>query len=279
MRVLVTGVSGQLGSTIAQLLQGRHEVIGLDPAPSPGRTHEGGVEDRKLVSELMKGVDAVMHVASLHAPHVPKTSKARFVNINVHGTLNLLETAVAAGVQRFIYTSTTSVYGEALSAPNRAVWIDEEVTPRPRDIYDVTKHAAEELCRVVHLETNLPVIILRASRYFPQPPNVTAVHRLYRGADVRDVAEAHLLALERVELPWGIYNISARSPFQPEDVWELQSNAPTVIRRRCPDLIEEFAARGWELPQSIDRVYAIGRADRELGYAPRFNYQEYLKSL
>jgi nucleoside-diphosphate-sugar epimerase len=277
MRVLVTGSSGQLGMEICRQLAEAHEVTGLDPAPGPFTHVLGGVEDRALVFEQVSRVDAVVHVASLHAPHRDQLPKTRFVDVNVQGALHLLEAAVAHGCRRFVYTSTTSVYGRAMEPRgDAAVWVTEELTPEPRDIYDVTKLAAEQLCRLIHEEQGLPVIILRTSRFYPQPGEVLAIHRLHRGLDVRDCAWAHRLALES-RVPFGLYNISARSPFQREDLPELWSDAARVIRRRAPEAAELLAQRDIPLPARLDRVYVISRAEAELGFHPRFNALEFLR--
>ena len=86
-----------------------------------------------------------MHVAALHAPHVGQVPGGEFRSINVDLTGTLLAEAAAAGAGRFVYTSSTSVYGHALVPVSRAVWVDEHLIPQPRDIYDETKLAAEGL--------------------------------------------------------------------------------------------------------------------------------------
>jgi UDP-glucose 4-epimerase len=82
----------------------------------------------------MDGVGTVFHPATLHKPHVATHGRQEFVDVNVTGTLNLLEGAVAAAVESFVFTSTTSVYGDALAPPvgAPAVWVTEEVTPVPK---------------------------------------------------------------------------------------------------------------------------------------------------
>ncbi|HEV8192003.1 MAG TPA: NAD(P)-dependent oxidoreductase, partial [Ktedonobacterales bacterium] len=131
MRILITGSSGQLGHEIARQLAPQHQILGLDVVPEERTTHVASVTDAAVVSELVRSVDAVIHVASLHAPHVPLRSKQDFVDTNVSGTLQLLEASAAANVQRFVYTSTTSVYGFALVPGDQAVWVTEELVPRP----------------------------------------------------------------------------------------------------------------------------------------------------
>lgn len=277
MRVLVTGSSGQLGGEIVRQLGAAHEALGLDRAPGPQTTHVGAITDRELVARLVRQVDIFIHTASLHARHLPDHDRRAFIDTNITGTQMLLEAAAEARVARVVYTSTTSLYGHALVPADRAVWVTEALAPRPRDIYDVTKLAAEQLCQLFHEETGIPARCLRVGRFFPEPPDRLAIYRLYRGLDVRDAARAHLLAAT-VEAPGcGVYTIAARTPFREEDCAELLRDAAAVIARRCPAVPPAFARLGWALPRSIDRVYAIDRAERELGYRPRHNIAEYLR--
>ena len=171
VKVLVTGSSGHLGEALVRTLRElRHEVVGLDILESPYTTCIGSISDRACVQRCMNGVQTVYHAATLHKPHVATHSRLEFVNTNVSGTLNLLEEAVKAGVESFIYTSTTSVLGDALVPPpgEPAAWITEEVTPVPKNIYGVTKAAAEDLCQLFHRKQKLPCIVLRTSRFFPE---------------------------------------------------------------------------------------------------------------
>jgi nucleoside-diphosphate-sugar epimerase len=279
MRILVTGSSGQLGSALVRRLTADNEIVGLDVVPSETTSHVGSVDDRQLVFDAVKGADAVIHVASLHAPHVGEFSKGQFVDVNVHGTLNLLEASVESGVRRFVYTSTTSVYGLSMIPKDKAVWVTEELTPKPRDIYDVTKLAAEQLCEHFASAEHLPAICLRVARFWNEPPELKAIYRLYRGVDVRDVVDAHLLALQNTDVESGIFNISAKSPFQESDLAELLVDPASVIRRYHPKAEGVFARQGWKLPTSIDRVYVTERATRELGYAPKRSFGEVIQEL
>ena len=276
MRVLVTGSSGWLGSRVAALLAERHDVVGLDLTPGAVTTALGSVTDSEVVRRAVTGVDAVVHTAALHAPHVRNTPRRAFVETNIGGTLNLLEAAVASGVRRFVYTSSTSVYGFALEPTDRAVWVTEEVAPRPRDIYDVTKLAAEELCRDFG-RSGLGVVCLRVARCFPEAPETAAVHLLSRAVDVRDAAAAHVLAVESSG-NGGVFNVAAASPFDPGDTVALLDDAAGVIALRCPEFAAAFAARGWPLPGRIERVYTIGAARAGLGYRPRFDALAVLES-
>src|SRR5205814_4719611 len=121
------------------------------------------------VRRCIAGADAVLHTATLHKPHVGSHLREDFVHTNIQGTLNLLEEAVAAGVGCFVFTSTTSAFGRALTpAPGApAAWITEDVASVPRNVYGVTKTAAEDLCELVHRDSDLPCLVLRTSRFFP----------------------------------------------------------------------------------------------------------------
>jgi len=266
MRVLVTGAAGLIGSGVASRLAADHEVVGLDLKPDANVDILADCHDVAEWRHRVGSIDAVVHVAALHAPHVDQRSNEEFLRANVEATSRLLDFALDVGASHFVLTSTTSLYGDALEAENRATWVDEQLEPRPRDIYDETKLSAEQL--VASAGGSMTVTSLRMSRCFPEPADVMAWYRLYRGIDRRDVAEAHTLALDRNGPP-ATYVISAATPFQREDQEELFREAPSAIERRCPDLIDLMAGRGWTPPRSIRRVYDSSLARRELGFQPR----------
>ena len=97
-----------------------HEVVGLDILERPFTTFVGSITDRSCLRRCMIGVQVVFHAATVHMPHIATHSRQDFVDINITGTLNLLEEAVATGVESFIFTSTTGVYGDALVPPAEA---------------------------------------------------------------------------------------------------------------------------------------------------------------
>jgi nucleoside-diphosphate-sugar epimerase len=217
-----------------------------------------------------------------------------FLDTNVTGTLNLLEEATAAGVVAFVFTSTTSVFGHALTPPPGApaAWITEGVRPVPKNIYGVTKAAAEDLCELFHRNHGLACLVLRTSRFFPEPDddpaarsrydddNLKANEYLHRRVEIQDVVDAHLLAVEKAPLiGFGKYIISATTPFRPEDLHELRLDAPAVVSRLMPEFEREYSRRGWRMFPSIDRVYVNERARRELGWHPRFDFPRILELL
>ena len=295
MRILVTGSSGHLGEALVRVLGDEgHETIGLDILGSPSTAVVGSVADRDTVRRCVAGADAVVHAATLHKPHVGSHGRQDFVDTNITGTLILLEEAVSAGVESFVFTSTTSAFGRALSpgpgAP--AAWITEDVTPVPKNIYGVTKTAAENLCELIHADHGLSVVILRTSRFFPEPDdvpgirtaypdaNVKANEYLYRRADITDVADAHLLAMARArQIGFGRYIVSATTPFSPADLAGLRTDAPAVVRRLFPDQEAEYERRHWRMFGQIDRVYVNARARADLGWAPRYDFRRVLDAL
>lgn len=294
MRILVTGSSGHLGEALARVLGAGHDVVGLDLLASPHTTVVGSVADRDVVREAVRGVDAVLHLATLHKPHVGSHGRQAFVDTNVTGTLTLLEEAVAAGVGRFVFTSTTSTFGRALvpAAGGPAAWITEEVVPVPRNVYGATKTAAEDLCELVHRDHGLPVVVLRTSRFFPEADdrddvraaypdaNLKVNELLYRRVDLADVVDAHRLALERApEIGFGRYVVSATTPFTRDDLAELPTDAPAVVGRLFPDSADLYARLGWRMFPGIDRVYVNARARRDLGWEPRYDFRRALDAL
>src|SRR5262245_12799041 len=295
MKILVTGSSGHLGEGLVRALAGTpHTVVGLDIVASPFTSVIGSIADREVVARCIRGADAVIHTATLHKPHVATHSQQAFIDTNVSGTLALLEEANAEGVGVFVFTSTTSVFGAALTpAPGApAAWITEDVRPIPRNIYGVTKAAAEDLCELFHRLHGVSCLVLRTSRFFPEEDDDPAIRQaygndnakineyLYRRVDLQDVVDAHLLALERAPaIGFGCYIVSAITPFERGDLHELRAAAPTVVARRVPGYEEEYARRGWRMFPGIGRVYDNARARRELGWHPQYDFGRAIECL
>ena len=288
MSLLITGTAGHLGEALMRVLRAAgDDPIGIDLKSSPFTTAVGSVADRAFVRRCLTGVDAVIHTATLHKPHIATHSKQAFVDTNVTGTLTLLEEATAAGVRAFVFTSSTSVFGRALTPPPDApaAWITEDVVPIPKNIYGITKLAAEQLCELFHRTRELPAIVLRTSRFFPEEDdrkatrdayaddNAKANEFLYRRADIDDIVSAHLRALEQAPaLGFGRYIVSATTPFTREDLQDLQTNAPTAVARRVPAYADVYARRGWTMFPHIDRVYVNDRARADLGWSPGYDF-------
>jgi len=295
MKCLITGSSGHLGEALALTLQKRgDEVVGLDVLKGVGTTRLGSIVDKGTVRDAMRGVEVVFHVATLHKPHVTSHDRQAFVDVNVTGTLNLLEAACEADARAFVFSSTTSAFGDALvpAQGEPAAWIDEDVTAKPKNIYGVTKTAAEDLCQIFSCNEGLDVVVLRTSRFFPEEDddeakraafedeNLKTNELLYRRVDIEDVVSAHLLAAAKAPaLKFRRYVISATTPFAESDLAELSRNAPRVVRRYVPEYEPIYASRGWKMAETIDRVYVNARAQAELAWRPKHDFRSALSRL
>jgi nucleoside-diphosphate-sugar epimerase len=299
MRILLTGSSGWLGRFLApRLREAGHDVTGLDVAPGADTRVVGTVADRRLIGRTFEeyGIEAVIHSGALHKPDIARYPAQAFVDVNVTGTLNLLEAAVAARHDRFVFTSTTSLMisdqirrGKAGGA-QAAAWLDEEYGPlAPRNIYGVTKLAAEELCRLYAHEHCLDVMVLRTGRFFPEDddthsepsgPNLKANEFLNRRLTVEDAAEAHLFALEKAPgLGFQRFILSAPPPFGRTETERLMTDAPEAIARHYPKAAALYAKKGWVLPAHIDRVYDPTKAERLIGFRCKTDFASILNAL
>ncbi|KAK3298809.1 NAD dependent epimerase/dehydratase family protein [Chaetomium fimeti] len=319
--VLVTGSAGHLGKALMLALPDLgYSPIGIDLNAGPTTTHTGSITDTAFLTTIFTTHQPahVIHAATLHKPHIDSHTKNDFIQTNIAGTLALLEAATttpAAGVgagagagagagstvKSFIFISTTSTFGAALS-PSRgspAAWITESVTPLPKNIYGATKTAAEDICQLIHRQTNLPILILRTSRFFPEEDddgarreavagggdNLKVLELAYRRVDIADVVGACVCAMrkgaaaaagEAGGVGWGKYIVSAPTPFgrDEETLRGLDGDAEGVFRRVVPGVAEVFERKGWSFLGRVDRVYDSGRAVRELGWRPKYTFEK-----
>jgi nucleoside-diphosphate-sugar epimerase len=171
MKALVTGATGFIGARLAErLASGGHDVVAFGAENTELETRRrralesagvrveiGSVADAALLARLVTGVDTVFHLAA--AQHESNVGEDYFRAINVEGTRNLLEACTAANVRRYVHGSTIGVYGSA-----RGGTLDEESTPRPENIYGVTKLEAESVVRTY--ANRLPFTIVRISETY-----------------------------------------------------------------------------------------------------------------
>lgn len=302
MNVLLTGSSGWLGQHLMELLRSNGiKTIGLDPKPASTTHHVNDLEDKQHLRDLIhsNNIQTICHCGALHKPNIRTHSNQNFVETNIQGTLNLLELAVETGspVRRFIFTSTTSLMisrkiRDGLTAgAKKAVWMDETIEPKPRNIYGVTKLAGENLCRMFHQSHQLPIVVLRTSRFFPEEDdqahkikqtgeNTKVNELLFRRLDVQDAALAHLVALNKADkVGFGIYIVSAKTPFSPDDCQELVQNAPKVVEKYFPEYPRIYSKVGWTMFDAIDRVYDASKIERELGFVCQVDFASALEKL
>lgn len=279
MRILVTGSAGRVGRAIYIKLMRTHDVVGIDKTPCSTADYVGDIRDSAMMDGVLENIDVIIHTAALHAPHVGLVPDSEFQSINVDATEQLALAGVKAGIKHFIFTSTTALYGYASTPKSIAGWVDEEVIPQPKSIYHNSKIAAETKLEEISNLFQLPVTVLQMSRCFPEPADLMAVFRLTRGIDARDVASAHLCAVEKRLSGFNRFIISGATPFHLSDCEALYTDAEAVIKRKCPEIALAFKQRNWQLPQSLDRVYDSSSAREKLGWLPIHGFESVLEML
>ncbi|KAK2612014.1 hypothetical protein QQS21_001979 [Conoideocrella luteorostrata] len=294
--VLVTGSSGHLGTALMLKLPSLgFNPVGMDIVASPTTQHVGAITDRALVSRILQksAIKHVLHAATLHKPHVGSHTKEQFVETNITGTLVLLEETARLGpqIESFVFFSTTSTFGLALSPKpgSPAAWIDETVVPVPKNIYGVTKVAAEDMCALVQRQTGMPVLVLRVSRFFPEEDdddarrgamgddNLKVLELAYRRCDIADVVSASLCAMRRArDIKWAKYIISAPPPFanNAATLAALDADPAGAFGKIAPSVNQVFGNKGWTHLERVDRVYDSSKAVRELGWKPEYTFAE-----
>ncbi len=295
MRILVTGSAGHLGEALMRVLRAAgDQPLGLDIKTSEFTDCVGSITDRSFVRKCVAGCDAVIHTATLHKPHVGTHSRQDFVDTNVSGTLNLLEEAVAADCKAFIYTSTTSTFGDAMrpAAGSPAVWVTETLKPKPKNIYGVTKTSAEDLCELFHRNTGLACLILKTSRFFLEEDDVKGQREnfddnnlkvnelLYRRVDIADIVTAHQLAISKArEIGFDRFIISGDTPLQTSDATALGIDAAAIVKKYVPEYVPQYQRRGWQMFPTLDRVYDSSHAQRKLGWQPTYTFAHAIEQL
>lgn len=252
MRVLVTGASGFVGVNLAEALLARGHLVvamSLDAYPGPGRVTEirGDTTDTALVERTMREhrVEAVWHGAAITAgAEREKREASRIVEVNLLATVRAVEAAARAGVHRFLYPSSSAVYGETAFGDGGPV--SEDAPLRPLNLYGITKVAAEAAVLRLAPALGLEACAGRINAVFGPWERDTGLRDtlsphlqlagfaregkeavLARGAErdwvyAPDVAEAFVAMLEAKALPAEAMNISAGAP------WPLETMAQAI---------------------------------------------------
>lgn len=283
-RITVTGACGWLGTHIVEMLLARGvAVTGVDkfaPKFEPDnkfyRHIVADLRDKDNLTQAVEGAEIVIHTAALHGYHLKYMSKEELLFNNIMSDNNLFEISIEHGVKHIVFTSSTSIYGLSKRERREAIWVDEQLDPRPDDIYDLTKMLSEEHLQISCQKHPIGVIALRATRFFRDDDLNYNLLKLYRGVDVRDVAEAHVLAaFARLPTGFEAYNIAAHCPFKKSDCAGLYRNAPSVVENYFPGAGQMLARMNATMPESIDRIFDISKAREHLGYVPKHNFRDY----
>lgn len=167
MKVFITGAAGFIGSNLVEALAGEgHSIVGIDNFLTGSRANlkkvckdiefvEGDVRDSHLMEKLCEGVEVILHQAAASSHAVFLKDLRESTAINVDGTLSVLQAALKRGVNRVVYASTSSLYG------NRDIPFREETRPDPIYPFSVSKVAAEEMAKLFSREHGLETVGLR----------------------------------------------------------------------------------------------------------------------
>lgn len=171
MKILVTGGSGFIGSHIVEHYQGKAEEIRVLDNLRTGYRHnlnglehtfiEGSITDRELVKKAVEGVDYIFHMAALVSVPESMSKPGECVDINVHGLLNVLEEAAAAGVKKLVFASSAAIYGDNPTVPKI-----ETMVPEPKSPYAITKLDGEYYLGMFQKEGRLETAAVRFFNVF-----------------------------------------------------------------------------------------------------------------
>jgi UDP-glucuronate 4-epimerase len=297
MKILLTGGAGFIGSHLLERLIARGDDVAVvddfndyyDPAikrsnlPKGGfRLHERDIRDAAALVASEKP-DLIVHLAARAGVRPSQAQPALYESVNVAGTLGLLEACRASGVGRFVFASSSSVYGNA-AVPFR----EDDEALKPISFYGATKLLGEHYIRIYSHLHGLQATCLRFfTAYGPRQRPDMAIHAftasISQGREIpmfgdgtterdytyiTDIVEGILGAIDHPE-PFGIYNLG---------------ESRTVTLRRLIELIGQYVGREPKIkqlpeqPGDVQRTFAsIDRARARLGYAPKVAIEEGLR--
>ncbi len=264
-KVLVTGADGFIGSHLVEALVrqgfsvralamynslGSYGWMDESPVLDDVELVLGDIRDSGTCDDLTVGIDTVYHLAALIGIPYSYRAPRSYVDTNVHGTVNMCSAAIRSGVSTFIHTSTSEVYGSAISVP-----ITESHPLQPQSPYSASKIAADSLAISFHLSFDLPVVVARPfNTYGPRQsaraiiPSVVA--QLMQGCDVLRVGDTRPTRdLNYVADTVGAFMAIARTPACVGETINMGSGVETSIAqliRRIQDLL------GTDVPTTED---------------------------
>ena len=311
MKVALTGATGYTGGRLLEALLARGDQVAALVRPGALTPHlasagvrvvTGDLSDTGALARLVEGTEGVVHTAAVYrtAGH-PDTY---YREVNVLGSHRLLEAAAAAGVRRFVHTSTVGVHGHVAEAP-----ADESAPFDPGDIYQATKAEGEKLALDFHARGRLPVVVVRPGAIYG--PGETRLLKLFRAIArgryavvgsgrpfyhpvyIDDLIAGFLLALEHPGAPGEAFIIAGPSYVSQSELASLiaRQTGGKVLPLRIPAAPIQWAGDLCEaicVPLGVDpplhrrrvdfwtksRAFSIEKARRVLGYAPMVDLEE-----
>src|SRR5919112_2174579 len=286
MRLLITGGGGNLGRVLAPALEeAGHEPVLMDnlPLETSYQVARADVRDKAQVLRALREVDAVVHAAALHGIHLEKYTTDDFWDLNVAGTRNVYEVALESGIDKVLLCSTMGVYGEGARQAGDPPVITEHLQLEPSDYYGLSKGLCEELAAYYHRRHGIRTIAYRLGMFVPESFVGYGFRLLKGGIDDRDVAQAFVLGLDDASVTFDAFNVMAELPFSVEEFGKWSREPETFLEGRYPGvarLVEDQGANFGELVRMWGFTYwSIEKARRVLGYAPRYNFPEFLEAL
>jgi nucleoside-diphosphate-sugar epimerase len=216
------------------------------------------------------GADVVIHCAAIH-PWKPYTDD-QYLDCNIKATYHLLKACADCGVPRVIYTSSIAAVGCRRSVDELP--LTEHVERRPDDLYGATKEAGETFAEMFSRTRGLHVISLRPPCFIPRTGDEYGVGLLSTYGDFRDVAQAHVLALNRGDLRCDAFYCTAPVPYTREDAEALRTDPRAVYCRHFPEATDFILSRP-ETEHPVHVYYDISRGRAQLGYDPQVDFERW----
>jgi nucleoside-diphosphate-sugar epimerase len=286
MRVLVTGAGGNLGRVLAPALaEAGHEPVLMDfrEIETPYEAVQGDARDRADVLGAVRGADAVVHAAALHGVHLAQYSRDDFWDLNVAGTHNVYSAALERGVEKVLLCSTMGIYGKDVRGAGEPPVITEDLALDPSDFYGFSKKLCEEIAAFHARHHGIRTIAYRLGMFVPETFVRYGFRLLKGGVDDRDVARAFLLGLEDSTTTFDAFNVMAAVPFSVEEFGRFGGEPEMVLEERFPgirELVEQHGEDFGALAREWGFTYwSTEKAERVLGYRPRYNFPEFFAAL
>ncbi|MGE5363052.1 MAG: NAD-dependent epimerase/dehydratase family protein [Bacteroidota bacterium] len=308
-RILVTGGAGFIGSFVVQELLkeevaeviiydnfARGKMENIEKSLQDSRCHlypnGGDIRDVDILNDAMKGVDYVFHLAAmwlLHCKDYPRTA----FKVNVEGTFNVLEACVKNNVKKLIYSSSASVYGDAVEIP-----MTEDHPFNNRNFYGATKISCEAMCRAFYDRYGLDYIGLRYMNVYGPGQDQTAAYtgvipimlnkidrneqpvingdgsQAYDFIYVEDVARFNVLALKSTHTD-RFYNVGT----------EIQTSigqlCSLILELKQSDIKVQYKPYSEDDARRLvkNRIGSNKKAEEELGFLPKYNLTQGLQRL
>ncbi len=312
MKVLMTGATGLLGGHLMQELQQRGDQIRALVLPVENAEKlialgvevvRGDVTDAATLAPAVKGVEIILHLAGMMGVDRPL---ADYRLVNVTGTEHLYRAAQAAGVRRFVHTSSHTVYGLGYG---RFLTEEDELRPDP-DPYSITKAEGDHLMRRLMLKSDVETVIIRPGTFFGPGDRLhfgRMAQRMKNGKGiiigrgdnalpfcyVTDVARGFLLAAYHEKAPGNVYNISNDRPLTQQEIFyaiadDVDGKRPgrhlpylpiyygSIVAEKVAFITHSkpIVTRLGAMMFGTDNRHSVEKARRELGYEPEVDIRE-----